>query len=154
VVPSECRITYDRRLVVGETEESVVSDISTRIEECVKRDSRISAELEIAQGEAVCYTGERISASRFFPAWYYAADEPFVQAALEAQRSVGIPSELATYSFCTNGSTSAGKLGIPTLGFGPSPENLAHVNDEYVEIEQLVSSVAGYETLVRELSAG
>ena len=154
VVPSECRITYDRRLVEGETAESVVSDMMSVIRGCMEKDAGISAELEITEGSADCYTGEGILASRLFPAWYYGPEEAFVQAALRALKGAGIPAKLDVYSFCTNGSTSAGILGIPTIGFGPSSENLAHVSDEYVEIEQLVTSADGYEALVRVLNAG
>lgn len=30
------------------------------------------------------------------------------------------------------------------MGFGPSREELAHVADEYIEIEQLLSACEGY----------
>ena len=51
--------------------------------------------------------------------------------------------ELSHYAFCTNGSYYAGKAGIPTIGFG-SLESLAHVVDEYIEIDQLEKACLGY----------
>ena len=38
----------------------------------------------------------------------------------------------------------AGEAGIPTVGFGPSTERLAHTIDEYIEIDQLVGATRGF----------
>ncbi|MDR2137564.1 MAG: YgeY family selenium metabolism-linked hydrolase, partial [Synergistaceae bacterium] len=59
--------------------------------------------------------------------------------------------ELSHYAFCTNGSYYAGKAGIPTVGYGGSMENLAHIVDEYIEIEQLVKACEGYCGIVKRL---
>jgi acetylornithine deacetylase/succinyl-diaminopimelate desuccinylase-like protein len=56
------------------------------------------------------------------------------------------------YSFCTNGSHYAGEANIPTLGFGPSRENLAHVIDEYIEVKQLLGASQGYYALAKALT--
>ena len=55
--------------------------------------------------------------------------------------------EIGYYSFCTNGSHAAVECGIPTIGFGPSVETLAHRVDEYIEIEQLLLSEKGYKNI-------
>ena len=57
--------------------------------------------------------------------------------------------ELTHYSFCTNGSHYAGEAHIPTIGFGPSRENLAHTIDEYVELDDLTASEDGYFRLMK-----
>ena len=56
----------------------------------------------------------------------------------------GLKPEISHYAFCTNGSHYAGEAGIKTIGFGPSVESLAHVNDEYIEISQLSDACRGY----------
>ncbi len=152
VIPSECIATYDRRLVAGETRESLLSEIGAVIADLAKEDPELRAEARIASGRGGCYTGAGFSAERFFPAWYFDQDLPFVTAALEALRTAGIDAALDTYGFCTNGSASAGDLGIPTLGFGPSRENQAHVADEYIEIDQLVQAARGYAVLAEALT--
>ena len=60
--------------------------------------------------------------------------------------------ELSQYSFCTNGSHYAGEAGIPTVGFGPSRENLAHTIDEHVELAQLEAAWRGYKALAAALT--
>ncbi|MGC9311107.1 MAG: YgeY family selenium metabolism-linked hydrolase [Sediminispirochaetaceae bacterium] len=152
VIPSECTATYDRRLVTGETGGSVLSEIGALIADLEDEDPELRAEASIAAGNGECYTGAVFSAERFFPAWYFDQDRPFVTAALDALRAAGIDAALDTYGFCTNGSASAGELGIPTLGFGPSRENQAHVADEYIEIDQLVQAARGYAALAEALT--
>ena len=61
---------------------------------------------------------------------------------------LGFSSPLSHYNFCTNGSHYAGEAGIPTLGFGPSLESLAHTIDEYIEIEQLLKAKEGYQAIM------
>ena len=74
-----------------------------------------------------------------------------VQRCLSALRELGGDPILTHYSFCTNGSHYAGELGIPTVGYGPSPEALAHTIDEYVLVEQLTKSAEGYGKLIGAL---
>jgi len=67
-----------------------------------------------------------------------------MQAVLSELNSCGLMPWVSRYAFCTNDSHYAGKAGIPTLGFGPSRENLAHTIDEYIEIVQLNKATLGY----------
>ena len=64
--------------------------------------------------------------------------------AVAGLRGVGLKPSIQQYSFCTNGSHYAGEAGIPTVGFGPSTERLAHTIDEYIEIDQLVGAAQGF----------
>jgi putative selenium metabolism hydrolase len=149
VVPDNCRVTFDRRLLVDETEDFVLGQIQQIIDEAASSDPDIRTELYLAVGEDMCYTGEPIRAVRFAPGWLFPDDHPFVQTALDGLREVGQNPELSHYYFCTNGSYYAGKAGIPTIGYGGSLETLAHVDDEYIEIDQLVKACEGYYGIVR-----
>lgn len=151
VVPFYCRATYDRRLLAGETRESVLAPIRAALETLMAADPSFRAKVSFAQGEETCYTGETIRGERFFPGWLYGEDAPFVQAVLSELRSAGQTPEVTQYSFCTNGSHYAGEAGIPTLGFGPSNESLAHIDDEYVEISQLERACEGYYAIMEAL---
>ena len=75
-------------------------------------------------------TGDTIRAKRYFPAWVTEEDSELVQAALKGLKDAGIEAPLSHFSFCTNGSSFCGEAGIPTIGYGPSLESLAHVRDE------------------------
>lgn len=152
VVPNHCRITIDRRLLVGETEETVTGQFAQILGKVKAADPQFDAQVELVKGEALCYTGSKIEGLRFFPAWLMERDSQVVLTAEEALKSVGLEAVIGTYSFCTNGSQSAGARGIPTLGFGPSRENLAHSVDEYIEVAQLLGAYNGYQALGRALA--
>ena len=143
VVPHYCRATFDRRLLVGETRESVLSPIQAIIDRQKKLDPTLNARVFYPMGSAVCSTGEKVEAERFFAPWWYAADERVmgVKAAMEER---GLKPEITGYSFCTNGSYYAGEAGIPTFGYGPSRENLAHTVDEHIALKDLFDAVDGY----------
>ncbi len=151
VVPDHCKITYDRRLLVGETKESVLAPLQNLIEEMKKEDPQFDAKVSYAVGEENCWTGTTISGERFFPGWRYEESEDFVQDAYKALKETGLDPEITQYSFCTNGSHYAGEAGIKTIGFGPSRENLAHTIDEHIEIEQLVKAMHGYTGIAKAL---
>ncbi len=149
VVPSHCLVTYDRRLLPKETEASVMADIRHALEGLEFQDPRARVSTSLAVGKETCYTGQVMEAQRFFPGWRFEEDEWFVGQALEGLHQAGLEAPLSHYDFCTNGSHYAGEAGIPTLGFGPSHESLAHTIDEYIEIDQLMAAHKGYLALMR-----
>lgn len=151
VVPSYCKATYDRRLLTGETEESVLAPLQALLDSLMAEDSSIRAKVSYAEGRETCYTGNTIQGRRFFPAWLYSEKDTFVQSILAELRAMGRQPEITQYSFCTNGSHYAGEAGIPTVGLGPSPENLAHTDDEYIELEQLYLACESYQAIMRAL---
>jgi len=104
------------------------------------------AELElcIAEGEHTTYTGTTLSGPKFFPAWKLDHDHPLVQSSQAGLRASGLDPNLGAYRFCTNAAYSAGRAGIPTIGFGPSTEAQAHIADEYIELDQLLAAAKGY----------
>ncbi len=151
VVPDLCRATYDRRLLVGETEGSVLAGIR-QVLESLDAGDRLRVEVDCAEDEGSCWTGQRIRSRRFFPAWLTPEDHPLVKSAREAVRSAGLDPDVSCYSFCTNASHYAGEAGIPTIGFGPSPEHRAHTVDEYIEMDDLVAALRGYYCIIQSLT--
>lgn len=151
VVPSYCRATYDRRLLVGETKESVLAPIQALLDDLMAKDPAIKAKVSYAVGEELCYTGNTIQGERFFPGWLYSEEDDFVQAILAELREIGQEPEVTQYSFCTNGSHYAGEAGIKTVGMGPSRENLAHTDDEYAETAQLTKVCESYYAIMKAL---
>ena len=143
VIPSRCRVTYDRRLLAGETMAGVLG----AIQDLPAFQERVTA--TIAQGEHRAYTGAVLQGPKFFPAWKLPADHPFVQAALTGLRGAGLDPKLGAYRFCTNAAYSAGVAQVPTVGFGPSPEGRAHIVDEYIELEELHRAAQGYAGLIQ-----
>ena len=151
VVPDYCRATYDRRLLVGETKESVLQPLRELLDRLQKENPELRVQVSYAVGEETCYTGEKISGERFFPGWLFDREEPFVQNVYCELTKHGYSPKITQYNFCTNGSHYAGEAGIKTIGLGPSRENLAHTRDEYVEVEQLFGAADCYEHVMKAL---
>ena len=151
-VPHHARATFDRRTLPGETEEDVLGPLRAALEPLARDDAGFRARVSIARGEVRCYTGAVLRAEKFAPAWYFDPRTDLVQAACAALREVGLDRPLGAYRSCTNGSASGGARGIPTLGFGPAPNELAHRPNEYVRLDDLEQAARGYEALCGALS--
>jgi putative selenium metabolism hydrolase len=143
VLPSRCRVTYDRRLLPGETAEGVLNAISHPPE--------VNVQVHLAEGEHRTYTGQVLRGSKFFPAWVLDEAHPLVQRALRGLRSAGLTPQLGAYRFCTNAAYSAGVAGVPTIGFGPASEGDAHVVDERLALSQLQQAAHGYRSLIQSI---
>lgn len=150
VVPHRCVATFDRRTLPGETEESILAPIRERMDRALAR-TGATGSATIAVDDFESYTGARVEAPNFAPAWFFPDDHPLVAGALAALQEAGVPTRLGHYAFCTNGSGTAGRLGIPTIGFGPGDEEMAHRVDEYIEIAQLEAAARGYAAIARHL---
>jgi putative selenium metabolism hydrolase len=152
VVPDHCFATFDRRTLPGETSESVLEPIRQAVDHALEG-SGARGTVTIAEDDFTAYTGARVTAPNFAAAWYVAEEAEIVQQALRALARAGIAPSTTHYAFCTNGSATAGKLGIPTIGFGPGDETLAHRGDEWIAVSDLAAAARGYAALVEELTA-
>ena len=151
VVPEYCRATYDRRLLVGETKESVLAPINALLDKLMAEDPQLKVKASYAVGREKCHTGNEIEGERFFPGWLYDEKDEFVQAVYGQLKEMGYDPTITQYNFCTNGSHYAGEAGIKTFGLGPSRENLAHTINEYIEIDQLVKVCDCYGGVMKAL---
>lgn len=151
VVPDYCIATYDRRLLVGETKESVLEPIQKVIDELMEEDDKLKAKVSFARGEEICFTGNKIEGERFFPGWLFDKNSDYIKNVYNEIVKKGFSPKITQYNFCTNGSHYAGEAGIPTIGMGPSLESLAHTIDEYVEIDQLLKVTECYYGIMEAL---
>ncbi|KJK14119.1 peptidase M20 [Burkholderiaceae bacterium 16] len=143
MVPISTTIRFDRRTLSGETREDVLGSISACLEAAGLKDFA----LEVSEDQVETFTGERASPSRWLPAWQQADDHPLVRAAVEAVTRSGIESRVGSWAFCTNGSESAGRRRIPTIGLGPGAEEDAHTIDESIAVDQLEAACLVYKHL-------
>ncbi len=151
VVPEYCRATYDRRLLVGETKESVLLPIQQLLSQLMAQDPELKVTASYAVGVEKCHTGNEIEGERFFPGWLYEENSDFVQSVFSQLKEMGYHPSITQYNFCTNGSHYAGEAGIKTFGLGPSKENLAHTVDEHIEIDQLTKVTDCYYGIMQAL---
>jgi putative selenium metabolism hydrolase len=149
VIPYRCHVTFDRRLLPGETPTCVLEDLKN-----LPGLQEIQYELRLAAREERTYTGVLLEGDKFYPAWSFPETHPFIQTALQGLRSAGLKPNLGGYRFCTNGACSAGELGIPTIGFGIGREVDAHIVDESISLADLHTAVQGYQGIIRAVCSG
>jgi len=147
VIPSICNVTYDRRLLPGETAAGVMAEITG-----LPGVQGLPLSISIGDNSYTAWTGATLSAHKFFPAWVVDAGAPIVTRALAALAQVGQAPRLSAYRFCTNAAYSAGVAGVPTIGYGPATEADAHVIDERLRLNDLFAAAAGYGALIAELN--
>jgi putative selenium metabolism hydrolase len=137
-VADYARIHLDRRLTWGETKESAVAEI-----EAIVKD--LNAKIEILNYEETSYTGLRYGMEKYYPTWKIEESAPIVQTGVKAYTSLfGKAPFIDKWTFSTNGIATNGLHGIPTIGFGPGNEVLAHAPNEKILISQLVEASAFY----------
>lgn len=136
-VPDAAIIYLDRRLTVGETKELAVEEIRAL-------PSLGDAKVEILDYEATAWTGKKVEQEKYFPTWVLDEEHDLVQAAAEAiEAARGAKPKISRWVFSTNGVATMGRLGIPTIGFAPGLEELAHTTDEYIKVDDLLAAVVG-----------
>ncbi|MHB8395153.1 MAG: YgeY family selenium metabolism-linked hydrolase [Candidatus Dormibacteria bacterium] len=139
-VPDGCSIFLDRRLTVGETVEQAQAEIEAL---AGVRDDQ--AQIEVLRYEGRAYTGTPVSQDKYFPTWVTDEAHPAVRAGVAAgSRALGRKLDVGRWVFSTNGVASAGRMGIPTIGFGPANEIYAHSPDDQCAVKDLCEAAAWY----------
>lgn len=147
-VADGCTIHLDRRLTVGETEETSVAEILA-----LPSVAAAEATVKVLDYAVPSHTGLTYPTRKYYPTWDTSADDPAVSAAATAYRTAfGSEPETGFWTFSTNGVAIAGIHGIPSIGFGPGHEHFAHAPNEQVETEHLVRCTAFYTALVETLA--
>jgi putative selenium metabolism hydrolase len=139
-VPDGCTVYLDRRLTIGETVESAMSEL-----EALPSVQAGEATVDLLRYDGTAYTGLTLSIDKYFPTWVIPGDHPAVRAGVEAsERALGHTPNVGRWVFSTNGVSSAGRLGIPTIGFGPANEVHAHTADDQCPLDHLPVAAAWY----------
>jgi putative selenium metabolism hydrolase len=148
-VADGCTIHLDRRLTVGETEETSVKEILG-----LPSAKAAGATAKVLVYETPSYTGKVFPFKKYFPTWEFPESTPHVQAAIQGYKDTfGKDPEVGHWTFSTNGIATAGLHNIPTVGFGPGHEHFAHAPNEQTEVDQIVKAAAFYAGFVEAFAA-
>lgn len=129
VVPEECELRFDRRVLPGDTEQSVVRGIVERIA-CLGLDPGTDYDLAV---DTFCEPSE------------IAENHPFVAEVGQSYAAMtGRSPQITGLPFTTDARFMRNDLAIPTVVLGPGELGVAHTVDEYVEVDSLLTAVAVY----------
>jgi putative selenium metabolism hydrolase len=140
-VPNEATIFIDRRLTFGEDYQAELE----RIKKIIGDRDDITA--EILMYDEPSYTGFVFPLEKYYPAWAAPEDDPYVQAGVQAGEALWGTMPTGKWDFSTNGTYWAGKVGIPSIGFGPGDEIHAHTVIDQVSLDDVVRSTEWYALL-------
>jgi acetylornithine deacetylase/succinyl-diaminopimelate desuccinylase-like protein len=152
-VPGRAEARFDCRFLPGETPESLVALLTgSATRAWAAWPEQPGLEVGLVEATFATWTGATFAAPEFAAAWWTDEHSDVVVRAQAGLAEAGLDPSPTHYSFCTNGSLTAGLLGIPTLGFGVGVESMAHQVDEHVTIASLLDGARGYAALARHLT--
>jgi putative selenium metabolism hydrolase len=137
-VPAAARLYVDRRLTAGETPEEALDQLRSLpgLGDCM---------VELLVYDETSWRGERARQEKIFPAWVLPEAHPLVFGLTTAVAEVtGARPRVSRWGFSTNGVATMGRHGIPSAGFAPGVEELAHTTNERVAVRDLVTATAAY----------
>ena len=140
IVPAECVLVADRRLLPGESPEAVLASLRDRVNGLRLQDRGLTVDLEMPME---------------MPAFETPADADLVKIADAALADAGGPGlPLGGWTAACDGGFIARDLGVPVIVLGPgSVTTQAHRADESVAIEELLVAARAYAlTALRLLS--
>jgi len=143
-VPAECTITVDRRLIIGETADDAVAEVTADLNKAGEGDPDWRWEIIAPKDENGNW--------QYTPANYTSPDSELGKAFMAAvKKALNVEPELyVTWAGSTDGRLYR-QAGIQTIGFGPKGKG-AHGPDEFVYIDSLVKTAKVWVAVVRELS--
>lgn len=141
IIPDSCTIVVDRRTVLGETKQSILSEGLSYLR-------NIKGDVRIATRKITCYTGYSEMVEQYFPAWITPPRHKLVKVAREyLEFALKREVTLSKWSFSTDGAYTAGVEKIPTIGFGPGEEKFAHTPNDQIRKSDILESLKGYVAL-------
>ena len=140
-VPDYAYIHIDRRLTTGDTKENALEQVRGAVAAAGVTDATV----RLAMYERPSWTGLVYPTENFFPTWVYDEDSAPVAGAVATHTALfPDPPVVSRWTFSTNGVSIAGMYGIPTVGFGPAEEEVAHTVNDRVPIAHMVRCAAFY----------
>jgi succinyl-diaminopimelate desuccinylase len=155
VIPSEVILFLDWRNVPSETTVIALEKLNGLLDDCLATgalDVNSKPEVAVTCADLTTYTGAVKNFASVFPAFSTAQENPLAMAAQSVITAVtGEARPHDVWQFATDGGHLM-EAGIPTVGFGPGDDRLAHTNQERIAIEELKIATATYAPLAVALA--
>jgi acetylornithine deacetylase/succinyl-diaminopimelate desuccinylase-like protein len=123
----------------------------------VKERSDIYLDIKVREEVQKLQNGKNVQVRYESSAWETNPFSPIMDRARQALASAGCKNtpgkwRLPRLGMGTAGSILTKKFGIPTIGYGPGSEELAHACNEYVLLDNIVDCILGTASIVHSLA--
>lgn len=138
IIPDRCDLVLDRRMIPGETTETVMGELKGAIDPLLQKEKDLRIETKMRPS--------------YWDPYLISEKEPIVQAVLKSVEEVtGKRPKTGAKAGCTDGSHLFHLGGIPSVLFGPGEAALSHRADEWVGIEDLLTATDVFTSLFKRL---
>ncbi len=145
-IPDQGRMHIDRRLTWGENKQSSLQELENISEDDVK--------IYVPNYDKPSYKGTVYEQEKYYPTWKISEDHQLVKDAQKTyQELFQEDGRVDKWTFSTNGVSICGRHQIPTVGFGPGNEELAHAPNEKIPVNHL-EKAAGFYALLPYILTG
>jgi len=128
-VPERCSFTVDRRFIPEESIDEVKGEIFDLLQKLQDQDEELKIETKILTETDSCYTS---------------LDSPLCMAVVESVAEVTNKKPSVTMCMGSLDMRYFVNAGVPTISYGPGNMQMAHVENECVSIEDLMTSAKVY----------
>lgn len=144
-VPAACEAYLDRRMAVGESEQTIRDEMDRLV-----AGKKATWEVDVMHRKT--WTGEDLTYQPLHIAWEIDLGHELAQAFIGAYGETfgHAPQRFDFWDYSTNAVETI-RLGIPTIGLGPGEYKLAHMRDEKCATEQIVDACAMYASAIGRL---
>ncbi|WKA59803.1 M20 family metallopeptidase [Planococcus shenhongbingii] len=139
VVPDRCMVNIDIRTVPSQNHQQIIGQIEQIIQSANLRYPDLKADIRILNDQ---------------PSLRNSREDPFVQVVQDAVKAKGGTTALGGMTGYTDGSQfSQASKKFPIIVLGPGDTKLAHQPDEYVEVDEYLSSIQLYKDIAKKFLA-
>jgi putative selenium metabolism hydrolase len=140
-VPHGCHARLISRILPGESRQSLLKRIQTAL------NGQSNVHFRLGQLQQTTYTGYKIQVEDFLPGWQNPVEDAWQPKIIAALRKAGLPEKLY-YAPCGTNASASAERGISSFIFGPGELSQAHIVDEWVKVDDILSAELGYRTML------
>lgn len=143
-VPDRCLLSVDRYFLPAETLKEVIGQLQAIIDKNSAIEPTFKSTVKIKTNIETSYTGYTQEVPRLLLPFLMDAQLSLIQKVKAALNTINQNTHFGSWNFPTDGSYTAGVLGIPTIGYSPGAERYIGTPFDCVEIDALIKATMGY----------
>lgn len=152
----DAKIIFNRRMFAEEDPNSIIENMKELTLQNLENKDDFNMKIKLREEVQKLYNGDSIQVRYLSNAWETDPFSPLMDRARQALVSAGCKSQpgkwrLPRIGMGTAGSVITKKFKIPTIGYGPGNEEVAHTSNEFVEIEKITEGILGTASIIHNL---